>query len=142
VLGGEGGGQSLLLSTQILDGSRERAALTLQVAGGAVGDGLELAGEALAPVRVEDPLGEEVEDAVQKVVLADVKALRVIGDAAQDPDRIGFDGGAAVVDPAALDGAAAQTPAAVRAPDVGAEHVGARGAGMTVGVGAVAGAFV
>src|SRR6266540_2284770 len=142
VLGGEGGGQPLLLSAQILDGSRECMALALQVAGGAVGDGVELAGEALSSVGVEDPLGEEVQDAVQKVVLADVKALGVVGDAAQDPDRVGFDGGATVVDPAVLDGAAAQAPAAVRAPDMGAEHVGALGAGMTVGVGAVAGAFV
>jgi len=62
--GGEGRGQALLLGGQVLDGSRERAALAVEVAGGVVGDVLELVGEPLAPVGVEDPLGEEVEDAV------------------------------------------------------------------------------
>src|SRR6266511_1563843 len=42
----------------------------------------------------------------------------------------------------AVDGAAAQAPAAVGAAEVGAEHIGAGGARVAVGVGAVAGAFV
>src|SRR6266545_5570704 len=147
----KGTDQAALADVQIVDGALQACLPALEVLSCGLVEVPEVFAETVAAVGVEDAFGEEVQDAVEEAVLADVDAWGVVGVAARQQLAVCFWEGAAVVGVlrgrlavAALvgDRPAAHPAATVHTAHMGAQHIGVLGVGVAVGAGAVAGAVV